>query len=36
MFYGEKSSVSIVVIAGKSWLWWAYLHLVAEVLGGVS
>jgi hypothetical protein len=36
MFYGEKSGVSRVIIAGESWLRSAYLHLVAEVLGGVS
>jgi hypothetical protein len=36
MFYGEKSSVSRGIIAGESWLRWAYLHLVAEVLRGVS
>jgi hypothetical protein len=36
MFYGEKFGVSRVVIAGELWLRWSYLHLVAEVLGGVS
>jgi hypothetical protein len=36
MFCGEQSGVSRGIIARESCLRWAYLHLVAEVLGGVS
>jgi len=36
MFYIAESRVSKGFVRRWSWSGWAYLHLVAEVLGGVS